>query len=63
MLLRFLDFDLEHEPICEYDYLQVFDGEADTDSAYWGKFCGQQVGYLFYQTLKKPADPEFFDTL
>ena len=41
--LAFSGFELEEEPGCEYDYVEVFAGYDDSSASY-GKYCGSKVG-------------------
>uniref|UniRef100_A0ABM5EJQ1 Procollagen C-endopeptidase enhancer 1 isoform X1 n=2 Tax=Pogona vitticeps TaxID=103695 RepID=A0ABM5EJQ1_9SAUR len=39
-MLSFRVFDLEPDPICRYDYLDVYNGHSATESQRLGRFCG-----------------------
>ncbi|KAH0626030.1 hypothetical protein JD844_000729, partial [Phrynosoma platyrhinos] len=39
-MLSFRVFDMEPDPICRYDYLEVYNGHLATDSQRLGRFCG-----------------------
>ena len=40
ILLRFLNFDVEDDSSCDYDYLIIYDGPDDTTSQIGAKLCG-----------------------
>ncbi|XP_042333248.1 procollagen C-endopeptidase enhancer 1 [Sceloporus undulatus] len=40
VMLSFRVFDMEPDPICRYDYLEVYNGHLATDSQRLGRFCG-----------------------
>lgn len=40
--MRFLTFELEHEPDCNYDYVEVYDGYDDSNPLL-GRFCSNTV--------------------
>lgn len=40
--LRFTQFNLEQESGCEYDYIEILDGET-SDSSRFGRYCGEKV--------------------
>ena len=40
ILLRFLNFDVEYDSSCGYDYLIIYDGPDDTTSQIGAKLCG-----------------------
>lgn len=40
--LRFLQFDIEHEQDCGYDFVEVYDGDDDSSDLF-GRFCGNSV--------------------
>ncbi|XP_032091371.1 procollagen C-endopeptidase enhancer 1 [Thamnophis elegans] len=40
VMLSFRVFDLEPEPTCRYDYLEVFNGHAALESQRLGRYCG-----------------------
>ncbi len=50
--LRFADFNIDPSTNCEYDYLEVFDGESSASPSL-GKFCGRQVPDLLQSTGDK----------
>lgn len=39
-MLSFRVFDLEPDPVCRYDYLEVFNGHAALESQRLGRLCG-----------------------
>ncbi|KAJ7313311.1 hypothetical protein JRQ81_004600 [Phrynocephalus forsythii] len=39
-MLSFRVFDMEPDPICRYDYLDVYNGHSATESQRLGRFCG-----------------------
>ena len=49
--LRFADFELEPSSDCEYDYIEVYDGQTKVDPRL-GKFCGRQIPDLIESTQK-----------
>jgi hypothetical protein len=40
--LRFTNFALEPEGNCEYDFVEVYDGETEA-SSFFGRYCGTMV--------------------
>lgn len=78
--LDWIDFDIEENtyPLCQYDYVQVFDGHDYDNSTEIGKYCGAHVPPKVVSsqnmlTLKLVTDPSvsgrgfkanysFFDT-
>ncbi|XP_063157839.1 procollagen C-endopeptidase enhancer 1 isoform X3 [Candoia aspera] len=40
VMLSFRVFDLEPDPVCRYDYLEVFNGHAAIELQRLGRFCG-----------------------
>ncbi|XP_058037328.1 procollagen C-endopeptidase enhancer 1 [Ahaetulla prasina] len=40
VMLSFRVFDLEPDPVCRYDYLEVFNGHAALESQHLGRYCG-----------------------
>ncbi len=44
--LRFVQFNLEPENTCEYDQVQIFDGDQSNEANRFGRFCGDKVGDL-----------------
>ena len=40
ILLRFLNFDIEDDSNCDYDYLIIYDGPDDTSRQIGAKLCG-----------------------
>ena len=40
ILLRFLNFNVEYDSSCDYDYLIIYDGPDDTSSQIGAKLCG-----------------------
>lgn len=43
--LRFSNFELEDEYNCEYDYVEIYNGEDD-EAVKIGRFCGNKVQWL-----------------
>ncbi|XP_072037692.1 bone morphogenetic protein 1 homolog isoform X2 [Amphiura filiformis] len=41
--LMFETFDIEHETECDYDYLEILDGDDFSTSSVIGRFCGHQI--------------------
>lgn len=41
IVLNVLDFDIEAHTLCEFDYLQIFDGYQADNATSLGRFCGQ----------------------
>ncbi|MGH0162936.1 UNVERIFIED_CONTAM: hypothetical protein FKN15_044049 [Acipenser sinensis] len=50
--LRFLDFDVEDDPSCLADFLEVFDSYDDI-SGFSGRFCGDELPEDFISTAKQ----------
>ncbi len=42
LTFSFANFQLEDEPHCEYDYVEIYDGYDDS-SPKRGRFCGDKV--------------------
>lgn len=42
LMAEFLEFELEYEPSCNYDWLKIYDG-PDTDAPLIGKYCGGDI--------------------
>uniref|UniRef100_A0A915J2Q8 CUB domain-containing protein n=1 Tax=Romanomermis culicivorax TaxID=13658 RepID=A0A915J2Q8_ROMCU len=40
--IKFINFELEEEYHCEYDYVQIFDGDTDQDTRI-SKLCGNKI--------------------
>lgn len=41
--LKFHFFDIEEEQSCEYDFLDIYDGEDDSTGEMYGRFCGAHI--------------------
>lgn len=47
IILNIVDFDIEGHSLCEFDYLQVFDGYQADNATSLGRFCGQTKPGIF----------------
>jgi cubilin len=50
IVMNVLDFEIEQHSICEFDYLQVFDGASADNSTSLGRFCGNDKPETFTST-------------
>jgi len=48
--LEFLDFDLETDSVCSYDYVAVHDGETEFADRLGTKTCGTSSGGPHFST-------------
>uniref|UniRef100_A0A915JRB8 Tolloid-like protein 2 n=1 Tax=Romanomermis culicivorax TaxID=13658 RepID=A0A915JRB8_ROMCU len=48
--LRFMNFELEEEYNCEYDYVDLYDGDDEEELTKIGRFCGNKVTPLVIST-------------
>jgi hypothetical protein len=44
--IRFTQFFLEAENSCEYDFVEVYDGDVNIDVNRFGRFCGEKVNFI-----------------
>ncbi|KAG8147707.1 hypothetical protein E2320_022485 [Naja naja] len=55
VMLSFRVFDLEPDPKCRYDYLEVFNGNAALESQTLGRYCGTFRPGAILATHRQPA--------
>lgn len=51
IVLNVLDFDIEGHSLCEFDYLQIFDGFQADNATSLGRFCGRVKPGIFTSTF------------
>lgn len=45
--LRFIQFDLEREVNCDFDYVEIYDSNEQRDDRRVGRYCGDKVSGYF----------------
>lgn len=51
--IRFAQFDLEKEANCDFDFVEIYDGDERKDERLMGRFCGDELPPVFVSTGRK----------